>query len=373
MKEVDVLVIGGGPAGLAAAIAARRKGLDVLIADCATPPVDKACGEGLMPDSLDALHALGVYVPVKEAAAIRGIRFVEGNRSIEASFARGNGITIRRTVLHRHLTEHAAIIGVEMSWGIRRLEFDSTQLSSGQLKIGGQKISSRFVIGADGQNSLLRHQVGLDAAWYESRRFGFRQHFRARPWSNYVEIYWGCRKQLFVTPTTEDEVCVALISRNPKLRLAQALSEFPPVQERLAGCEPTSSERGAVTVFRRLKRITKGNVALIGDAAGSVDPIAGEGMGLAFKQAIVLAESLASGTLEDYRRSHTGLNRRARTMSRLLMLLSASDGFRRRALYALSNQPGIFSKLLAIHVSQQPLTCLRAHELLRFAFGLIAV
>src|ERR1022692_2180287 len=60
MQPTDLFVIGGGPAGLAAAIAARLKGLNVTLADGARPPIDKACGEGLMPDGLAALRSLGV-------------------------------------------------------------------------------------------------------------------------------------------------------------------------------------------------------------------------------------------------------------------------------------------------------------------------
>jgi flavin-dependent dehydrogenase len=54
-----VFVIGGGPAGLAAAIAARQRGFAVAVADGLEPPVDKACGEGLMPDTLRVLRELG--------------------------------------------------------------------------------------------------------------------------------------------------------------------------------------------------------------------------------------------------------------------------------------------------------------------------
>lgn len=372
MKQVDVLVVGGGPAGLAAAIAARRKGLTVMVADCATPPVDKACGEGLMPDSLNALRALGVYVPLEGAAAIRGIRFISGNLSIETPFPSGTGIAIRRTVLHGHLMQHAARLGVDMIWGTRRIRFDSGQTRSARLEVGGQNVSSRFLIGADGQNSSVRRRAGLDSAWYESRRFGFRQHFRAKPWSDYVEVYWGRRKQLFVTPTNDVEVGVALLSLDRSVRLAEAFEEFPQVRERLAGCDRISAERGAVTVFRRLRRLSRGNIALIGDASGSVDSITGEGMCLAFKQARALAESLASGTLEDYWRLHAAINRRARLMSRLLTLLSSSDCIRRRALYALSNQPGFLSELLATHLGR-PLTSLRADELLRFGYRFLTL
>ena len=57
--DTDVFVVGGGPAGLGCAIAARQHGLRVIVADSAQPPIDKACGEGLMPDSLEVLAQPG--------------------------------------------------------------------------------------------------------------------------------------------------------------------------------------------------------------------------------------------------------------------------------------------------------------------------
>jgi 2-polyprenyl-6-methoxyphenol hydroxylase-like FAD-dependent oxidoreductase len=61
-RETDVLVVSGGPAGLATALAVRRKRLRAVVVDSAAPPIDKACGEGLMPDSVAALSALGVGI-----------------------------------------------------------------------------------------------------------------------------------------------------------------------------------------------------------------------------------------------------------------------------------------------------------------------
>ncbi|MGH9710929.1 MAG: FAD-dependent oxidoreductase, partial [Candidatus Acidiferrales bacterium] len=84
--KTDVFVVGGGPAGLAVAIAARQKGFRVSIADSATPPVDKACGEGLMPDGLAVLRELGVTIGPGQGFPFRGIRFVEGNLRAQADF-----------------------------------------------------------------------------------------------------------------------------------------------------------------------------------------------------------------------------------------------------------------------------------------------
>src|SRR6185295_20246868 len=73
--STDVFVIGGGPAGLAAALAARRRGFDVTLADSAVPPIDKACGEGIMPDGLAAARALGVDLEAAPGHMFRGVRF----------------------------------------------------------------------------------------------------------------------------------------------------------------------------------------------------------------------------------------------------------------------------------------------------------
>src|ERR1700686_3821944 len=87
-NPVDVFVIGGGPAGLATAIAARRHGLSVVLADGAVPPIDKPCGEGLMPDGVEALHQLGITIPDGEAYPFRGIRFGTVGTQGEAEFPR---------------------------------------------------------------------------------------------------------------------------------------------------------------------------------------------------------------------------------------------------------------------------------------------
>ena len=86
-----VFVIGGGPAGLAAAIAARQKGFRVTVADYTRPPIDKACGEGLMPDAVAALSRLGIQIGLDKAYPFRGIRFVEGRTAVEAEFPYGIG------------------------------------------------------------------------------------------------------------------------------------------------------------------------------------------------------------------------------------------------------------------------------------------
>jgi len=153
-------------------------------------------------------------------------------------------------------------------------------------------VKARWIIGADGGNSRVRRWCGLDAFRKRDFRYAFRQHYRVAPWTDRMELYWGRHSQIYVTPVAEDEVCLALISRDPKLRLTEALQKFPELKCRLGGADVSSAERGALTATLKLKRVSRRNAALIGDASGTVDAITGEGLCLAFSQAMVLAAEM---------------------------------------------------------------------------------
>src|SRR6202162_5454010 len=101
----DVFVIGGVPAGLAAAIAARRRGFQVIVADGNKPPIDKPCGEGLMPDSIAALQQLGVEIVDGEGYPLEGIKFLEKEKSASACFPTGRGIGLRRPILPKKMLD----------------------------------------------------------------------------------------------------------------------------------------------------------------------------------------------------------------------------------------------------------------------------
>ncbi|MEO7145492.1 MAG: FAD-dependent monooxygenase [Bryobacteraceae bacterium] len=349
--ETDVFFIGGGPAGLAGAIAARAKGLRVVVADCCRPPVDKACGEGLMPDAVAALRTLGVAIHPERSFPFRGIRFAgsepASTQSVDADFPRGHGIGVRRTTLHPLLIERAVQAGVRLLW-----ESPVTEIGDRGVTVCGRFVRSEWVVGADGQNSRVRRWAALDQFRRRANRFGFRRHYRIRPWSDYVEIYWGADCQLYVTPVAPEEVCLAVLARDPHLRLDDALDRFPEVVRRLDGAVAASVERGGLSATNELKSVVRGRVALLGDASGSVDAITGDGLCLSFLQAAALAEALASGNLANYQSAHRRLFLRPARMGALLLALDRSGPLRRRVLRALAARPNIFSNLLAAHVGE---------------------
>lgn len=334
--KTDVFVVGGGPAGLAAAIAARLKGFDVVVADAAQPPIDKACGEGLMPGSLDALRRLGVALDPDQMFAFRGIRFIGEGASVASDFPRDYGIAVRRVRLHQALIRRAEEVGVKLFW------------RNPVTEIGN--IRARWIIGADGQNSRVRRWAALNATRSESFRYGFRRHYRVRPWTDFMEIYWGPGSQMYVTPVGCGEACVALITRDPHVRLDAAMPGFPELARRLDGAPTISEERGAVTVTRRLKRIYQGRTVLIGDASGSVDAITGEGMSLAFRQALELADALVADNLDLYQIAHRRMARRPAFMAHLMLLLDRFPVVRPPVLRTFRAKPVLFERLLAVHV-----------------------
>jgi menaquinone-9 beta-reductase len=346
-EHSDIFIAGGGPAGLAAAILARLRGFRVTVADHARPPIDKACGEGLMPDSVIALERLGVSLSPRECATFRGIRFQDRSAgvSVEANFLRGCGVGARRIVLHSKLVERAAELGVSLLWGAR-----VNVSSSGQIDCDGTLVRSRWVIGADGENSQIRRWVAPQRPRYEQIRFGYRQHFRIAPWTDFVEVHWSQSCQIVVAPVAPDEVCVAVTSRSPQTGLAHALAGAPDLASRLAGVQAANPGRGARTALRRLKTVHRGSCALLGDASGSVDPLTGEGLGLAFQQAAALLQALQHGDLREYQAAHDRIGSVPRLTSRLMLLMDAHPWLKKRALRALEDEPALFSRLLNVQI-----------------------
>jgi flavin-dependent dehydrogenase len=348
-RETDVFVIGGGPAGLAAAIAARQKGFSVTLADGAAPPIEKPCGEGLMPETRKALADLGVALPAATGFPFRGIQFVADGRRASGDFPQGQGIGLRRPVLHSALVQHAETLGVHFLWktpvrGIAPYEVLLAQQ---------QSVKTRWIIGADGTGSRVRRWSDLDTSLHRQQRSATRRHYRVRPWNEYMEIHWAPHSQAYVTPISSEEVCIVTMAERPaQAAFDESLANLPELRERLAGAELSSRERGVITAMCSLRRVARGNVALVGDASGGVDAITGEGLRLSFRQALALADTMAANDLCAYQRAHRHLALRPLLIGELMLQLARNSWLRERYMRAMQRRADLFERLLAMHVSR---------------------
>ncbi|MFE3165327.1 NAD(P)/FAD-dependent oxidoreductase [Streptomyces sp. NPDC059224] len=336
---IDVLVAGGGPAGLAAAIHAALVGLEAVVVEPRTAPIDKACGEGVMPSGLAALRALGVEVTGRE---LRGIRYVDGGCRAEASFHGRGGLGIRRTTLHSALHQRALSLGVRMLPG----KVGEVHQSADTVTAAG--ITARWLIAADGLHSPVRRRLGLELPDRSHGRYGLRRHYRTEPWSDFVEVHWGRHGEAYVTPVGDDLVGVAVLSRSRR-GYADHLAGFPALSASLRG--PAVTEvRGAGPLLQRVRRRVAGRVLLVGDAAGYLDALTGEGIALALTTAGAAVRCLATGRPHSYEHAWLRLTRRHRLLTGALLAASRRPGTARLIVPAASRMPPVFSA--AVHALQ---------------------
>jgi flavin-dependent dehydrogenase len=336
---IDVLVVGGGPVGLATAICCARAGLSVTVAEPRSAPVDKACGEGVMPAAVRRLSALGV---TPDGHPLRGIRYVDAAHQADARFSRGNGLGVRRTVLHAALSTRAAALGIPV------LPVRVTAFAQGASHVTAAGVEARYLVAADGLHSPIRRTLERESSALGSRlsrpgvlgpgapgsdapgpgalgerrpaarnltpqRYGLRQHYRIAPWTDLVEVHWTPRAEAYVTPVAPDVVGVALLFAKDPSRdqprddaggdFKARLSAFPALVDRLAGAAPASELRGAGPMRQDVRRRVHGRVLLVGDASGYVDALTGEGLGVGLAQADALADCLAADRPADYERA----------------------------------------------------------------------
>lgn len=328
----DLLVAGGGPIGLATALYAARAGLDVSIREPRTGDIDKACGEGLMPGAVAALRELGVAL---EGHQISGIRYVDGARSAEARFRHGAGLGVRRTALHHALTDRVAAASVIPEHRAVREVLDRGD----HVLVDGEP--ARYLIAADGLHSPVRRALDLDGRPTSRRRYGQRCHVDIAPWTDLVEVHWSPAGEAYVTPVGPHEVGVAVLSadRRPFVDL---LGDFPLLAERLAG-RPRSRPRGAGPLRQRARRRVVGRVLLVGDAAGYIDALTGEGIALGLAQARAAVDAVLAQDPARYGRAWQQIGWRHGALTSGLVTATSLAPVRRRIVRTAQLAPAVFT------------------------------
>jgi flavin-dependent dehydrogenase len=336
VADVDVLVAGGGPVGLAAAVRARELGLSVAVVDPRSDPVDKACGEGLMPAAVRGLRRLGVE---PDGRPFVGIRYLAPGRSVSSTFRAGPGLGVRRTVLQAALAASADASGVT-----RVLGSVGTVVQDGS-GVTAAGIRARWLLAADGLHSPVRRSLGLERPAPGGRRYGLRRHYAVAPWSDHVEVHWAEDAEAYVTPVSDGLVGIALlVDGGARAPYDHLLAAFPALLARLRVARPATDVRGAGPLRQVAVAPRAGRVLLVGDAAGYVDALTGEGVAVGLATAAAAVAAIATGRPEDYPAAWRRATRRYRWSATALLAVTAHPVLRRHLVPVASAAPRVFGR-----------------------------
>jgi flavin-dependent dehydrogenase len=331
----DLLVAGGGPVGLATALYAARAGLDVAVREPRRGVIDKACGEGLMPSAVAALRDLGVRL---DGVPIEGIRYLDRDHDARASFRSAAGRGVARTALHAALLDAVSTAGVPVEHrAVARVEHGPDRVL-----VDGEPVA--HLVAADGLHSPTRRLLGLDAPARGRRRFGLNAHVRAQPWTSYVEVHWSPLGEAYVTPVGDACVGVAVLTDRPG-RLVDLLAHFPSLRRRLGTAE-LSRTRGAGPLRQRSRARVQGRVLLVGDAAGYVDALTGEGIGVGLAQARAAVDRVLAGEPERYEDDWRRVTRRHDLITHALLGAGRHPAVRPRIVHAAATLPSLFESVV---------------------------
>lgn len=337
---IDLLVAGAGPVGLFTAIEAAQAGLEVVLFEPRIGTIDKACGEGLMPEALERLAHIRVD---PEGFDFFGIRYIAGDRMAEARFSNGHGRGVRRTTLQEALRERASDLNIKFVNG--RVEKIVQNISF--IEAGG--IKSRYLIGADGLHSTVREQLGLAGTrsnrMRRHQRFGIRQHFTLPPWTDLVEVYWLSDVEVYVTPVDHRTVGVAVLGE-AVLDFDKIIARIPTLTAHLQSAEPASKVRGAGPLRQPVRARSEGRALLVGDAAGYVDALTGEGLRIGFAEAEAAVRAVRLDDLSSYEADWQRITRSYRWLSGGLLSASSNRFIRPMIVPAARALPAVFRRLI---------------------------
>ncbi|MEU4821221.1 geranylgeranyl reductase family protein [Actinomadura sp. NPDC023710] len=294
----DVIVVGAGPAGSAAANHLARSGLDVLVLEKNSFPREKVCGDGLTPRAVRELKALGVDTAGPDWFPNKGVRLIGAARRVELSWPDGPGLTRTRAGLDELLARQAVHVGATLRENTR---VTAPLTANGRIRgvrTSGGTHEARLVIAADGASSRLSVALGLRPARDRPLGIAGRRYFRSpRHDDEYLEIWLDLAPAaygwVFGMGDGTCNVGVALLrTEHPDYhRLCSRWLASLPASWGFTEGNAVGPLRGAALPmgFGRRPHYLPG-VLLAGDSGGMVNPSTGEGIGYALEAGRLAAE-----------------------------------------------------------------------------------
>ena len=271
-----VAVVGAGPAGSAAALAARRAGARVLLIDKAEFPRDKVCGDGIAPQALDVLAVLGVDVDalVDGSTPVRTLRLVSPTGTVARRATVRPGWVVPRAVLDARLREAAIAAGAEPVHHRVR----TVRVTADGVDVDGMRAD--VLVAADGAESVVRRSVAGPPR-PGTVALAIRGYTPSRPWPDGEQLlsltaqHWPAYAWAF--PIGDGRANVGY---------GEVLTGAPPTREHLLtrlhellpDAEPTGLRAHRLPLSTGRVRTPDGRVLLAGDAAGLINPVTGEGI-----------------------------------------------------------------------------------------------
>jgi geranylgeranyl reductase family protein len=305
----DVLVVGAGPAGCAAAAGLARSGLDVLLIEAKELPRPKACAEYASPRIVEELGRLGVPQAAwrADALALRGMRVIRGDDAVQVAYRDAAGLRsawgLDRTRFDAALAAHAVACGARMLERTRFEELNGEGAGRGvgarvRTASGSHEVRCRWVIGADGARSRVAQRAGVEVLPFP-RRLGLVAHYEGvDALRDHGEMHVAPRWYVGLAPLAGGRLNVGMAlpldgDRRPaEVRFGSAIDGLPAVAAHLRGLERLSPIRGAAPIGHRVSRAAGDGWMLVGDAAGFIDPFTGEGIYRALRSARAAATAL---------------------------------------------------------------------------------
>lgn len=339
----DLIVVGGGPSGLSAAILAAQKGLSTLVIEQKKGTIDKACGEGLMPAAVDTLKTMQVFP--EQSHPFLGIRYIHGAHQAQGNFRHGQGLGVRRLALHNALSKRAQELNIE----IMHTRAQNITQTQDDVSVNGHK--ARYLFAADGLYSPIRKKLGLEAPAKRKPRLGIRRHYPVTPWSPFVEVYWSDHAEAYVTPVSDNQIGVAILYYKEHTpphqdKFTHLLSLFPMLKERLT-VEPCSILRGAGPFERRTKTPVSNRILLVGDSAGYLDPLTGEGIRMGLDSAQAAIRCITHDQPERYHKEWKKVTRRYWWMTGGLLSVREVPILRKLMVPTLKRSPWLFGHIVS--------------------------